>query len=301
MLIRPHQLDLAIAALHRGDLVAVPTETVYGLAADASNPAAVAKIFAAKGRPPNHPLIVHVPLTTPLEALARHIPDGARALMEAFWPGPLTLVFEKTPAVSDQVTGGLPTVGVRCPNQPVMQRLLEGFGGWIAAPSANRFKAVSPTTAQHVQQDLGDRVAYVVDGGPCRVGIESTIVDMTCSPPMVLRPGALTFRELSSVLGGRLVRGAEGRTVTRSPGQMQAHYQPRARVVVTDDVDGAVAQHPDAAVVRVGGDLEGFARGLYAAFRRADAQGKAVIVVERPPAEGLGEALRDRLSRAAGR
>jgi len=299
MLVTPAQLDQAVAALRRGELVAVPTETVYGLAADASNSVAVARIFEAKGRPANHPLIVHVASPAALDQLATEVPESATRLMEAFWPGPLTLIVAKTDAIPKAVTGGLDTVGIRCPDQPVMQRLLQLFGGWLAAPSANRFKGVSPTTAQHVQDDLGDRVAVIVDGGSCGVGIESTIVDVTCDPPMQLRPGAIAFDDLAEVLDGRLVRKQQGQAATPSPGQMEAHYQPRAQVVVTDHVDAALSVHPDAAVLRIDGDLPAFARRLYAAFRAADAAGKSVIVVEQPPAHGLGEALRDRLERAA--
>lgn len=242
----------AVELLRAGDVVGLPTETVYGLGADALNPAAVKRIFAAKGRPADHPLIVHLPDAEHLPRWAARIPKDALALARAFWPGPLTLILPREADVPDEVTGGQDTVGVRVPAHPVALALLRAFGSGIAAPSANRFGRISPTTAQHVQQELGERVALVLDGGACDVGIESTIVDFSRDIPEVLRPGAITAEDIARVIGRRpRVRGeaAKGETgkgeaaegadvdideavtstaaVPRVSGALAAHYAPR--------------------------------------------------------------------------
>lgn len=241
--------------LRAGDIVGMPTETVYGLAADALDPVAVSKIFAAKGRPADHPLIVHLPSADHLPRWAASIPRDAIALARAFWPGPLTLILKRTPAVPDEVTGGQDTVGVRVPSHPVAQALLQVFDSGIAAPSANRFGRISPTTAAHVQEELGERVAMIVDGGACEVGIESTIVDFSRDVPEILRPGAITPEDIARVIGrrprlrGEPERGPEagkedagadalvapapaghGATAASAPrvsGALAAHYAPR--------------------------------------------------------------------------
>jgi len=198
----------AAALLRAGDIVGMPTETVYGLAADALNPEAVSRIFAAKGRPADHPLIVHLPSAEHLPRWAAHIPKDAIALARAFWPGPLTLILKRTPDVPDEVTGGQDTVGLRVPSHPVALALLQVFDSGIAAPSANRFGRISPTTAAHVHEELGDRVAMILDGGPCAVGIESTILDFSRDVPEILRPGAITAEDIARIIGRRpRVRG----------------------------------------------------------------------------------------------
>jgi L-threonylcarbamoyladenylate synthase len=203
-------IERAVALLRAGELVAFPTETVYGLGADAANPAAVAKIFAAKGRPQDHPLIVHLDGAAQLDAWARDIPAYAFELAEAFWPGPLTLILKRQPGVPDAVTGGQDTVGLRVPGHPLALELLRAFGGGLAAPSANRFGRISPTTARHVREELGEAVAMVLDGGPCQVGIESTILDCTGGAPRILRPGMVGAPALGRVLGRMPGYGAAG-------------------------------------------------------------------------------------------
>jgi len=312
--------------------VAVPTETVYGLAADASNPAAVRRIFAAKGRPADHPLIVHVPDLAALPQVADRVPPWAWALAARFWPGPLTLVLPRTDRVSPEATAGLPTVGVRVPDHPLTRALLYALGGWVAAPSANRFRAVSPTTAAHVRRDLGDRVDLILDGGPCAVGVESTICDATGAAPRVLRPGAVSAAQIAAVTGLPVTRAGDDDPV-RAPGQLAAHYQPRAAVeVVSANGLRARAETLSAqgltvyVVARTGASLsldapemargplppelpwrgeltgdraEALARRLYAALRAADDAGADVVLVERPAPGGIGDALLDRLQRAA--
>jgi L-threonylcarbamoyladenylate synthase len=197
----PEEIAQAAVLLRAGEIVAFPTETVYGLGADAENPAALAKIFAAKGRPADHPLIVHLPGAEHLTRWAQDIPDSAFALANAFWPGPLTLILKRTSIVPNAVTGGQDTVGLRVPNHPVALALLRAFGSGIAAPSANRYGRISPTTAGHVRDELGDRVSLVLDGGACEVGIESTILDVSRGMPVLLRPGAITAEQIGSVCG----------------------------------------------------------------------------------------------------
>ena len=319
-------LARAVAALRTGGLVAFPTETVYGLGADAARPEAVRRVFAAKGRPADHPLIVHLASAADLDAWAVDVPDVARALAAELWPGPLTLLLRRAPHVDDVVTGGRPTVGLRVPAHPVALALLGAFGGGIAAPSANRFGGVSPTTAQHVAADLAGHLDegrdVILDGGPCPVGVESTIVDLTGAEPEVLRPGGVSVEELARVAGTPVRRWAGGGEA-RAPGMLAAHYAPRARVVVVDDlagVPGAVveARAGSSAPVLVGvlapavadvdddvvelepaGPPERYARVLYDRLRQADRLGLDVLVVVPPEPTGIGEAVVDRLRRAA--
>jgi len=305
-------------ALADGRLVAFPTETVYGLGADALDPDAVAGIFAAKGRPTDHPLICHVASADALAPLVAEVTPAARALAGAFWPGPLTLVMPRSRAVPDAVTGGRDTVAVRVPAHPVALALLRAFGGPVAAPSANRFGRPSPTSASDVADEIGDAVAVILDGGPCEIGIESTVIDLTCDPPQVLRPGRISAEQVAQVLGGPVDAVASG--PARAPGMLESHYAPGARVeVVTGDQMVARAAALDADGVRVAvlapdavdglpatvlvlgpvGGPDHYAARLYAAFRRADAEGGGVILAVPPPAEGIGVAVRDRLQRAS--
>ena len=311
------QIEKAVALLRQGELVAFPTETVYGLGADASNPAAVAKIFAAKGRPADHPLIVHIPGIEHLERWAREIPATAYALAKAFWPGPLTLILKRQPNVPDAVTGGQDTVGVRVPGHPLALELLKVFDGGVAAPSANRFGHVSPTTAQHVHDELGDSVAMVLDGGPCRVGIESTIVDLTGPQSLILRPGMIAAADLGRVLGR--APGTGGEAVPRVSGSLEAHYAPRTDLallqpdVVIFAVREALAADQRIGVIapmgcplsderivwrQIAGEAAGFAHDIYALLRELDGLGLSRIVVQKPPQSENWRAVNDRLQRA---
>jgi L-threonylcarbamoyladenylate synthase len=294
-------VERAIEVLRAGGLVAIPTETVYGLAADASNETAVRRIFAAKGRPADHPLIVHIAGASGLGDWAADVPEPAARLADACWPGPLTLLLPRGPAVLDVVTGGRPSVGVRVPAHPLTSALLQQFGGGLAAPSANRFGKVSPTTAHHVVADLGDLVDYVLDGGPCPVGVESTIVDCTVTPPQVLRPGGIPTEQIAELLQGEIAAAAGP---SRASGMLASHYAPTAPVVLVehlDDARAALAEHPAATVIDHGDDLVTYAHSLYAELRAADLAGSPFIVAVLPPASGLGHAIRDRLQKAAHR
>lgn len=305
----------AVECLSRGGLVAVPTETVYGLAADASNELAVRRIFAAKGRPSSHPLIVHVAGVDSLEGWVREVPPVARRLAEAFWPGPLSLVLQRGPLASDAVTGGQDTVAVRVPDHPLTLELLRAFGGGLAAPSANRFGRVSPTTASHVREELGDAVDLVLDGGPCRVGLESTILDLTGERPEVLRPGGVTLDALAEVLG-HPVAVRQGGPV-RVSGTLDSHYAPRAGVQLCEP-SALEAALTDARIrglrtivlspSRPNGAEDWLflpaepldaAPLLYARLREVDERGADLALVSLPSPEGLGLAVRDRLRRAA--
>ena len=292
-------VDHALEVLRAGGLVAIPTETVYGLAADASNEEAVRHIFAAKGRPADHPLIVHVAQASQLHDWAREVPPAAALLADACWPGPLTVLVPKASHVLPVVTGGRDTVGVRVPAHPLTTELLQRFGGGLAAPSANRFGRVSPTTAEHVIADLGDLVDLVLDGGPCPIGVESTIVDCTVDPPQVLRPGGIPTEQIEALLHGQLA-AASG--PSRASGMLASHYAPAAQVLLVDDsvaADHLARQHPGAVVLDRTHDLLEYARHLYADLRAADERGAVIVVAVMPPAAGLGHAIRDRLTKAA--
>jgi L-threonylcarbamoyladenylate synthase len=310
------EIERAVALLRQGELVAFPTETVYGLGADARNPQAVAKIFAAKGRPADHPLIVHIPDVSHLDRWARDISAAARAVAEKFWPGPLTLILKRHPDVPDCVTGGQDTVGLRIPNHPVALELLKAFDGGIAAPSANKFGRISPTTAQHVRDDLGDAVALVLDGGPCQVGIESTIVDMSGERTTVLRPGMLAGFDIGLFLG-RMPAEAVNTNSVKTPGSHLAHYAPRTPLLLTPEDSVAIAvrtaigkreriavlapfpppiEHPLIVYWHIAStDADTYARELYATLRALDAAGADLIIVQRPP----WPAVIDRLMRAS--
>jgi L-threonylcarbamoyladenylate synthase len=292
-------VERALDVIRSGGLVAIPTETVYGLAADASNPDAVRRIFAAKGRPADHPLIVHVATAAALAHWAREIPPSAQRLSATCWPGPLTLLVRKAEHVLDVVTGGLDTVGVRVPAHPLTTELLERFGGGLAAPSANRFGKVSPTTADHVRADLGDLVDYVLDGGPCPVGVESTIVDCMVDPPQVLRPGGIATEDIAALLEVPL---AAPSGPSRASGMLQSHYAPSCPVFLVEDegrMEDVIGRHPGCVIVGVGVDLPTYARGLYEWLRAADREQRPAVVALVPPPHGLGLAIRDRLHKAA--
>ncbi len=299
-------LPTAIALLQAGEVVAFPTETVYGLGADASNPSAVSKIFELKGRPKNHPLIVHLADAELLQEWARDIPNSAWILAEEFWPGPLTLILKRSSRAIDAVTGGFDTVGLRVPAHPVALALLHGFGGGVAAPSANRFGAVSPTTAQHVRDEFGDALAAILDGGACEVGVESTIIDLSSGTPALLRPGGVTREELEETLRISIPLNQSGKV--RSPGQLASHYAPKAEVIL---VSRAEAAEHELRLNREGkkvalltehahdANSQAFARSLYAALREADARGVDVLLATLPNEHGLGLAIADRLKKAA--
>lgn len=310
--------EIAHAAdvLRSGGLVAMPTETVYGLAADASNARAVARIFSAKGRPADHPLIVHLAAAEQIADWARDIPPQAWALARHFWPGPLTLILRRAPHVLDCVTGTQDTVGLRVPDHPLALELLRAFGGGLAAPSANRFGRLSPTTAANVREELGNAVDCILDGGPCRVGVESTIIDLSGNQPRLLRPGMLGAAAIESALGTAL-HGAS--PSIRAPGTLRAHYAPGTplRLLPTALLAGEAARRQArgervAAVTYTGvslpgttlcrslpADPAGYAQALYAELRRLDDRRCDCLLVEAPPADAAWQAVRDRLQRAA--
>lgn len=310
----------AVALLAQGELVALPTETVYGLGADAASPEAVAKIFALKGRPADHPLIVHLAPEAAIGDWAVDIPEGARRLAAAFWPGPLTMILRKAARVPAAVTGGQDTVGLRCPSHPVAQALLRAFAkvgsGAIAAPSANKFGHVSPTTAAHVRDEFGPDL-FVLEGGACDVGLESTIVDLSRGEAVLLRPGAVTREDIARVLG-TAPRDRDD-AAPRASGTLASHYAPRTP---TELVDGALLPAALAEALGAGlrvavlarcsqgglparawrhapADALGYGHDLYAALRELDGNGADRILVERPPAGAEWEAVHDRLARAA--
>ncbi|MBK3520522.1 MULTISPECIES: L-threonylcarbamoyladenylate synthase [Streptomyces] len=313
-------IEKAAEVLRAGGLVALPTETVYGLGANAEDPAAVSRIFQVKGRPPTHPLIVHIGGAEHLDEWVEEVPATARLLAEHFWPGPLTLVLRRGRRVPLEATGGLETVAVRVPDHPVALALLAAFGGGVTAPSANRFGSVSPTTAHHVRAELGEGVDFVLDGGPCEVGVESTIVDATGEVPAILRPGGVTREDLEAVLGRPVAVPATSQV--RVPGQHPSHYAPRARVVLVEP-EKVVAEAEQAqelghrvgvllpapfagasvkthVVETVPDSMADYARGLYGLLRELDQRGCDLIVASLPAEEGLGLAIANRLRRAAG-
>jgi L-threonylcarbamoyladenylate synthase len=315
------QIDQAIAWLRRGGLVAFPTETVYGLGADASNPEAVGKIFAAKERPATHPLIVHLGNAQMIGMWAEEIPEIAWKLAERCWPGPLTMILHKRAHVLDAVTGGQSKVGLRVPAHPVAQALLQGFGGGLAAPSANKFTHISPTTAHAVFDELGDRVDCILEGGSCAVGLESTILDLTTPVPRLLRPGMLGVAELSEMMGVAIDLPLE--VTTRVPGMHDVHYAPTtpAELWAAGELEARVTQLLLAktsfavmvysetalpvdcrAMVRImSRRADVYAHDLYHTLRTLDAQGYERILIEDVPAMAEWMAIRDRLNKACAR
>ncbi|MTW11729.1 threonylcarbamoyl-AMP synthase [Pseudoduganella eburnea] len=323
----PADIAAAAAALEAGALVAFPTETVYGLGADAENPAAVAKIYAAKGRPQDHPVIVHIAPGADLDYWTTEVAPEARALASHFWPGPLTLILKRNAHIPDAVSGGQDTVGIRCPSHPVAMQLLQAFKGGkggVAAPSANKFGNVSPTTAQHVRDEFHDEVGQgnvidsVLDGGSSQVGIESTILDMSrlaTHGPVLLRPGHITAQQIAGVIGA--MPRQPDQAAPRASGTLESHYAPKAPVALlpTGDIEKVLAElklrgrsaalihyTPFAltqANVALPAEPKGYAYGVYAALRAMDLEQVDVILVEAPPADDAWLGVNDRLRRAA--
>ena len=299
----------AAAILETGNLVAFPTETVYGLGADAANQAAVQKLFALKGRPATHPVIVHLGSVDLLDEWAADVPETAYALAERFWPGPLTLILRRCEGVPDAVTGNQGTVGLRVPGHPVALGLLRAFGNGVAAPSANRFGHVSPTTAAHVRAEFGNTVP-VLDGGPCGVGLESTILDLSGPVPRLLRPGAVTKNDLEDVLGVPV--GARDENAPRASGTLERHYAPGTETLLVPDAIPTSTEH-DAVLSRrskpegaeaecwlaLPDDPAAYGQRLYAALRDLDALGCEHLYIETVPDTSIWAAVRDRLGRAA--
>ncbi|MEZ4361419.1 MAG: L-threonylcarbamoyladenylate synthase [Kofleriaceae bacterium] len=317
---RGDDVERAAAVLRAGGLVAFPTETVYGLGADAANAAALARLYAVKGRPRSHPLIVHLGDARELDAWGTDLSSTARTLAARFWPGPLTLIVCRSARVSPVATAELSTVGLRVPDHPLARAFLRAFGGGVAAPSANRYGRISPTSAAHVVAELGDAVDYVLEAGRPRVGVESTIVDVSRGGAALLRAGGVTREALEAVVGPLQRADAHA---PAAPGTTPSHYAPRARLVAVsaEELPAAVAaladagvrvaalassavlgRSPDlrAATYPLPNDAEGMARELYAAMREVDGAGFDVIVAALPAEVGLGEAIADRLRRAAG-
>jgi L-threonylcarbamoyladenylate synthase len=299
-------VDAAASVLRSGGVVAFPTETVYGLGARVGDAAAVQRVFTIKGRPADHPLIVHVAATHDVGRWAATVSVAAAKLTDALWPGPLTVLVHRSARVPDVVTGGRDTVGLWVPAHPLALALIAAIGDGVAAPSANRFGRVSPTTAAHVMADLGTEVDLVLDGGPCTVGIESTIVDCTVDPPLVLRPGGVPVEQLTEVLGYPVEVVTSG--PARAPGMLAAHYAPTCRVELVPDRAAAERRRVELSaaghavdVHDPGPDLAHYARGLFAALRDADTRCLDTMVVVAAPEAALGRAINDRLRRAARR
>jgi L-threonylcarbamoyladenylate synthase len=304
----------AVAALRRGEVIGLPTETVYGLAADAANAEAVRKIFQLKGRPADHPLIVHIADASALTRWTRGPSPRADQLANAFWPGPLTMILPRHDSVPDVVTGGQATVGLRCPAHPLALEVLRAFGGGLAAPSANRFGRISPTTAAHVREEFGAGVPLVLDGGECEVGIESTIIDLSSDTARILRPGRITHAQIESVIGPVAQDASEHSP--RASGTLEAHYAPRTpmlmlpRAALEKEASEQRAFGKNVALLTIDslpqgsiglslpGDARAYAHGLYAALRHLDAGGEHLLLVERPPEGAAWIAVHDRLRRA---
>jgi L-threonylcarbamoyladenylate synthase len=312
------EIEAAVQALRDGELVAFPTETVYGLGANAQNPAAVHKLFEVKGRPPQHPVIVHLDSPRYLHRWVREVPPAAMRLAEAFWPGPLTLVMPRAANVHDIITGGQDTIGVRVPAHPMAQQLLTAFGGGIAAPSANRYGRLSPTRAEHVREELGDAVRVILDGGECQIGLESTIVSFEEGSLRLLRPGAVTAAQIRTVVG-ELVLGASAAS-PRVPGSTPTHYAPVTpmTIVPPGEIDAqadaqsaggrrvaVLAQrlplraHKYVTWINAGRRPESYGHDLYTNLRTLDKAGCQRILVQAVPEGERWDAIRDRLLRAA--
>jgi L-threonylcarbamoyladenylate synthase len=307
-------LSQAVQALKRGEVIGLPTETVYGLAADAMNIAAVRKIFALKGRPVDHPLIVHIADSAQLSKWAINIPEEAFVLAQHFWPGPLTIILQKHHSVPDEVTGGQNTIGLRCPAHPLALVLLQQLNSGVAAPSANRFGHISPTTAQHVRNEFGDAVAIVLDGGECEVGIESTIIDLSSEQPRLLRPGMISQTDIESVIGS--IASQANQESPRVSGSLAAHYAPHtpmrmlARDALILEYGLKVKQGlhcevlcldtlpDDVKGLSLSNEYHAYAHGLYAAMRELDSRHADLLLMEQTPQTSDWLAVNDRLSRA---
>jgi len=315
--VTPESILYAAELLRQGQLVAFPTETVYGLGADASNPEAVARIFAAKGRPADHPLIVHIASPEQIDDWAEDAPDSARKLAHAFWPGPLTIILNKKAKAISAVTGGQNTVALRIPANPVALDLLRAFGGGIAAPSANRFGRISPTQACHVAEELGDSVACILDGGSCSIGVESTIIDLSDEHPAILRPGRITRSKLKAVLQTDVRLSSKSQI--RAPGMMAVHYAPNTMamlcpaeslITMIDELcakgknlgilafSPAMAETPCEHLIRLPEQAENYETALYSALRELDNLQLDMILIEQPPENEAWAAVNDRLGKA---
>ncbi len=315
--VNPQSIQHAAELLRQGKLVAIPTETVYGLGADASNPDAVVKIFKAKGRPADHPLIVHLAYASQIQDWAERVPVAANLLAAAFWPGPLTMILPKKAWVPPVVTGGQNTVALRVPDNPVALWLLRVFGGGIAAPSANRFGRISPTLAAHVADELGDAVDCILDGGPCSVGLESTIIDLTDVQPTILRPGRITRSQLEAVLQTPVA--LKSRHKIRAPGMLASHYAPNTPAFLCAAQDLPIRLHerqnqgervgvlsfsseladlPCAHPLRLPAQAEDYEAALYGALRELDQLQLDSILIEQPADMEEWAAVNDRLSKA---
>jgi len=303
----------AVAALRRGELVGMPTETVYGLAADARNPAAIARIFALKGRPAEHPVIVHLSDAEHMRAWAKDIPEHAWQLAKQFWPGPMTLILQKLPGVLDQITGGQDSVGLRVPNHPLALQLLAEFDDGLAAPSANRFGHISPTTAQHVRDEFGTQLELILDGGAAQIGIESSIIDARTPELRILRPGAITAAQIAHLRDTQFTgtQTASALSTPRVSGALKSHYAPRTRTALLSRAEIEAWTGAGAALVlsvatlpalfegiALSADPAEYASTLYAALRALDARGAAQILIERPPQSAAWAAIWDRILRA---
>ena len=296
-------IELAIDNLRNDLLIGLPTETVYGLAALASRPKAISKIFQVKARPTNHPLILHIADYQQLEKWAKDIPQYARNICKHFWPGPLTVILTRTTDVCDEITGSRETVAIRIPNHKVALSLLNSLNDGLVAPSANRFGKVSPTSAKHVINDLGDEVSLVLDGGNCEIGVESTIIDCTSTQPQILRSGAISKSELEEI-GKIMIAQTDG--LSRASGMLEKHYAPNCQVELVDSSQKAMrrfdeisAQGLAVEIVDFHDDLEMYAKQLYARLRQADDRNIHTVLAVMPSSGGLGDAIRDRLIKAA--
>lgn len=315
-----NEITQAVTILQQGGLVAFPTETVYGLGADAKNPEAVRKVFTAKGRPFDHPLIVHLANVDQLGEWARDITLMAKQLAQAFWPGPLTLILKKQPHVLDAVTAGQDTVGIRIPSHPLALALLSEFGSGVVAPSANQFTRVSPTEVSAVQEEMGERAAMILDGGVCAVGLESTIVNVSGALPVILRPGMITKEMIEEVLGREVQVATREVSEVRAPGQHHLHYAPRTKTILLSaseltayvasvasqerialmlQSDLNIPAHDHVHVVKMPEEPAAYAQSLYHTLRCLDREELAMIVIEAVPNDPAWEAIRDRLSKAS--
>ena len=296
-------IDLAVANLRNDLLIGLPTETVYGLAALASHPKAISKIFQVKARPTSHPLILHIADYRQLEKWAKDIPQYARNICKHFWPGPLTVILMRTENVCDEITGNRETVAIRIPNHKVALSLLNSLNDGLVAPSANRFGKVSPTSAKHVIDDLGDDVSLVLDGGTCEIGVESTIIDCSSNRPQILRSGAISIIELEEI--GK-IKFAQSDGISRASGMLEKHYAPNCQVELVDSSQQALQRFVEisdqgltAEIIDFYDDLEMYAKQLYARLRQADDRNIHTVLAVMPSKGGLGDAIRDRLIKAA--
>jgi len=296
-------IDIAVRALQRDLLVAIPTETVYGLAARASSPSAVKKIFVVKGRPIGHPLILHVANKQDLSLWSQELSNNARLLAEKYWPGPLTIIVKRNDKVCDEITGGRDTIAIRCPNHPVATELLIRLTDAIVAPSANHFGKVSPTSARHVAEDFGDEISVILDGGECSIGVESTIIDCTTEPPQILRAGAISADQIKRECN---ITIASATGDSRASGMLDKHYAPNCTVELVDDRKDADVRlnqlngdGRSSEIIDFGDDLQMFAHELYARLRDADKRLIDVVITVKPPMSGIGIAINERLEKAA--